>query len=170
MTESPEQFLNHLQHNQVPRVPAAAIFLTRQIDGAPLLMIDHLAQLGALPQVVIALTVKFETSPRVLPPDRLSMVQITDGYWQVTVHYGFFEVPDLPAALRQVKEFVGRVDLDKVVYFVERDEIVRAKTRRILSWWRLPLFAFLYRNSVRASDLFNLPAANFIHMGRQIEL
>src|SRR5271155_3084239 len=117
-------------------------------------MIEHLAQLGALPQALIALTVKFEDVPRVLPPDRLSMVAVVDSYWHVTVHYGFFEVPDLPAALRQVKEFVGRVDLDKVVYFVERDEIVRAKARRLLSWWRLPLFAFMYRNSVRASDLF----------------
>jgi KUP system potassium uptake protein len=170
MTEPPEQFLKHLQHNQIPRVPAAAIFLTRQVDGMPLLMIEHLAQLGALPQVLIALTVKFEDFPRVLPPDRLSIVQLADSYWRVTVHYGFFEVPDPHAALRQVKEFDGRVDLDKVVYFVERDEIVRGKGRRMLSWWRLPLFAFLYRNSVRASDLFNLPAANFIQMGRQIEL
>jgi hypothetical protein len=32
------------------------------------------------------------------------------------------------------------------------------------------LFAFLFRNSVRASDLSNLPASNFIEMGRQIEI
>jgi KUP system potassium uptake protein len=170
MSESPEQFLERLQHKQIPRVPAAAVFLTRQIDGTPLLMIEHLAQLGALPQLLIALTVKFEEFPRVLSPDRLTLVQIVDSYWHVTLHYGFVEVPDLPAAMRQIKEFVGRVDLDKVVYFVERDEIVPAKTQPILSRWRLRLFAFLYRNSVRASDLFNLPPSNFIQMGREIEI
>jgi KUP system potassium uptake protein len=170
MTEPPEQFLNRLQHNQIPRVPAAAVFLTRQLNGTPPLMIEHLAQLGSLPQVLIALTVKFEEFPRVLGPDRFTLRRVVDGYWHLTLHYGFFEVPDLPAALRQIKEFIGRVDLDKVVYFVERDEIVRAKTRPILSRWRARLFAFLYRNSVRASDLFNLPPANFIQMGRQIEI
>jgi KUP system potassium uptake protein len=36
--------------------------------------------------------------------------------------------------------------------------------------WRLPLFAFLFRNSVRAIDLFNLPPPNFVEIGRQIEI
>jgi KUP system potassium uptake protein len=36
--------------------------------------------------------------------------------------------------------------------------------------WRVPLFAFLFRNSVRAVDLFNLPPANFLEIGRRIEI
>jgi K+ transporter len=36
--------------------------------------------------------------------------------------------------------------------------------------WRLSLFAFLFRNSVRAVDLFNLPPPNFVEIGRQIEI
>jgi hypothetical protein len=31
-------------------------------------------------------------------------------------------------------------------------------------------FAFLFRNSVRAVDLFNLPPPNFLEIGRQIEI
>jgi K+ transporter len=36
--------------------------------------------------------------------------------------------------------------------------------------WRLPLFAFLFRNSAQAVDLFNLPPRNFLEIGRQIEI
>ena len=98
------------------------------------------------------------------------MVRVSDNFWHVTVRYGFIEVPDLPAALREAKELASHLDLEKVVYFAARDEAVHGNTGEALSWWRLPLFAFLFRNSVRASHLFNLPASNFIEIGRQIEI
>jgi KUP system potassium uptake protein len=72
--------------------------------------------------------------------------------------------------LREAKGLARDIDLDKAVYFAARDEAVHSKTGATLSWWRLPLFAFLFRNSVRASDLFNLPVSNFIEIGRQIEI
>jgi K+ transporter len=36
--------------------------------------------------------------------------------------------------------------------------------------WQVPLFSFLFRNSVRAVDLFNLPPQNFVELSRQLEL
>jgi len=170
MTEPPEQFVKRLQENKIPRVPGTAVFLTRTTDGTPPLMIEHLAQIGTLHENLIALTVRFENEPRVHSPDRLEVVQVLDRFWHVTVRYGFIEVPDLPAALREAKELAPQVDLDKAVYFAARDEAIHSKTGGALSWWRLPIFAFLFRNSVRASDLFNLPAYNFVEMGRQIEI
>jgi KUP system potassium uptake protein len=170
MTESPEQFLKHLQENRIARVPGTAVFLTRIAEGTPPLMIQHLAQMGALQRTLIALTVSFENVPRVRLPDRLKMVQVLDSFWHLTVRYGFIEVPDLPSALRAAKELGCPVDLENAVYFAARDEVVRSKAGGTFSWWRLPLFAFLFRNSVRVSDLFNLPASNFIEVGRQIEI
>jgi K+ transporter len=34
----------------------------------------------------------------------------------------------------------------------------------------LRLFTLMFRNSVRAVDLFNLPPENFVEVGRQIEI
>jgi K+ transporter len=34
----------------------------------------------------------------------------------------------------------------------------------------LHLFMLMFRNSVRAVDLFNLPPKNFVEVGRQIEI
>jgi KUP system potassium uptake protein len=170
MTEPPEDFLRRLEENKISRVPGTAVFMTRIADGTPPLMIAQATQIGALHQSLIALTVRFGDVPRVGSADRLKMVQVADNFWHVTVRYGFIEVPDLPAALRQAKELACHVDLEKVVYFAARDEAVYSKTGGTLSWWRFPLFAFLFRNSVRASHLFNLPASNFMEIGRQIEV
>jgi KUP system potassium uptake protein len=170
MTETPDQFLRRLQENKIARVPGTAVFLTRITDGTPPLMIKHLAQMGALQRTLIALTVSFENVPRVRLADRLKMVQVLDSFWRLTVRYGFIEVPDLPSALREAKELGCPVDLKNAVYFAARDEVVRGKTGGTFSWWRLPLFAFLFRNSVRSADLFNLPANAFVEIGRQVEI
>jgi KUP system potassium uptake protein len=170
MTVPPEEFLKRLQEDKITRVPGTAVFLTRITDGMPPLMVEHLAQIGALHQALIALTVKFGDAPRVRSPDRLTVVRVFDGFWRVTVRYGFIEVPDLPAELRTAEELTCHVNLDRVVYFAAHDEVVHGRTAGALSWWRLRLFAFLLRNSVRASDLFNLPASNLVELGRQIEV
>ena len=170
MTEPPEQFLERLQKNRVPRVPGTAVFLTRIAEAIPPLMIQHVSQIGALPQTVIALTVKFEEIPRVSLLDRLELVRFFEGFWHLTVHYGFVEIPDLPSILRAAKDLGCPVDLDNAVYFGAHDEVVRGEPRGRLLRWRLPLFAFLFRNSVRAVDLFNLPPPNFVEIGRQIEI
>jgi KUP system potassium uptake protein len=134
------------------------------------MMILHVSQIGALPQTVIALTVKFADIPRVNLADRLELVRVFEGFWHLTVHYGFVEIPDLPFALRAAKDLGCPVDLATAVYFGAHDEVVRAELGGPLSRWRLPLFAFLFRNSVRAVDLFNLPPPNFVEIGRQIEI
>jgi len=170
MTEPPERFLQRLEANRVARVPGTAVFLTRVAEAIPPLMIQHVSQIGALPQTVIALTVKFEEIPRVSLSNRLELVRVFEGFWHLTVHYGFVEIPDLPSALRVAKDLGFPVDLDNAVYFGAHDAVVPGKTGGRLLRWRLMLFAFLFRNSVRAVDLFNLPPPNFVEIGRQIEI
>jgi KUP system potassium uptake protein len=170
MTEPPEKFLERLEANRIPRVPGTAVFLTRIAEAIPPLMLLHVSQIGALPQTVIALTVKFADIPRVSFSNRLELVRVFEGFWHLTVHYGFVEIPDLPSTLRAAKDLGCPVDLDTAVYFGAHDEVVRGKAGRRLLRWRLPLFAFLFRNSVRAVDLFNLPPTNFLEIGRQIEI
>ena len=170
MTEPPERFLERLAANRVARVPGTAVFLTRLAEAIPPSMIRHVSQIGALPQTMIALTVKFEEIPRVAPSSRIELVRVFEGFWYLTVHYGFIEIPDLPAALRTARDLGCPVDLDNAVYFGEHDAVVRGEAGRWLLRWRLPLFAFLFRNSVRAVDLFHLPPSNFLEIGRQIEI
>jgi KUP system potassium uptake protein len=48
--------------------------------------------------------------------------------------------------------------------------VVPAKAHPRLPAWRRMLFAFMYRNAVRAPDRFDLPAERFLQVGRQVEL
>ena len=70
----------------------------------------------ALSETVIALTVKFEDIPRVAPRERIELAKLAEGFWHITVHFGFVQVPDVPAALRQAKDCGCPIDLEDAIY------------------------------------------------------
>src|ERR1039457_2271625 len=170
LTDTPEEFFRHLKENGVPRVPGTAIFLTRFATTIPFLIIEHVAQMRAVYETVIALTVKFEDIPRVAPRERLELTKLPEGFWHITVHFGFVQVPDIPAALRQAKDLGCPIDLKGAIYFGSRDTVVCSKRTNWFVRARLGLFMLMFRNSVRAVDLFNLPPETYVEVGRQIEI
>jgi KUP system potassium uptake protein len=170
LTETPDEFFRRLKQSHVPRVPGTAIFLTRLTTTTPFLIVEHVAQMRALHETAIALTVKFEDIPRVAPHDRIELTKLAEGFWHITVHFGFVQVPDIPAALRQARDRGCPIDLEDAVYFGARDAVVCSKRRRWLVRASLRLFTLMFRYSVRAVDLFNIPSERFVEVGRQIEI
>src|ERR1039457_6089546 len=170
LTETPDEFFRRLKQSHVPRVPGTAIFLTRLTTTTPFLIVEHVAQMRALYETAIALTVKFEDIPRVAPHDRIELTKLAEGFWHITVHFGFVQMPDIPAALRQARDRGCPIDLEDAVYFGARDAVVCSKRRRWLVRASLRLFTLMFRNSVRALDLFNIPSERFVEVGRQIEI
>jgi KUP system potassium uptake protein len=170
MTETPDDFIRRLEQSCVPRVPGTAVFLTRLITTTPFLIVEHVAQMRAMYETAIALTVNFDNIPRVASRDRIELAKLAEGFWHITVHFGFVQVPDIPAALRQAKARGCPVDLEDAIYFGARDTLVCSKRRNWLVRASLRLFTLMFRNSVRAVDLFNIPPERFIEVGRQIEI
>jgi KUP system potassium uptake protein len=169
-TEAPGVFFKRLRDSKIPRVPGTAIFLTRLHRSMPPLIVEHVTQIGAIHETLVALTVQFEEVPRIRGEHRVNVEHLAESFWHLTVHYGFVEIPNLPAALREAKETGCPIDLDGAIYFGERDEVVRRKGRGRLARWRVPLFAFMFRNSVHATDRFNIPSAKYVEISRRIEI
>jgi KUP system potassium uptake protein len=163
-------FFTRLRESKIPRVPGTAIYLTRLGRSIPPLIVENLTQIGAVHETLVALTVSFEDVPRIRAEHRLEVAPLAQGFWHVTVRYGFVEIPDLPAVLRDAKAAGCPLDVDNAIFLGERDEIVRRKGRAKLARWRVPLFAFMFRNSVHAADRFNIPTARFVEMSRRIEI
>ena len=129
----PELFFKKVRETNTPRVPGTAIFLTRIADTTPPQLIHHVEQIGALQQTVVALAVKFAEVPRIPRRQRLDIKKLSDGFWQITAHFGFIQVPDLYAALRQARESGCVVDLKHAIFFNASDAVVARRSRNILS-------------------------------------
>jgi KUP system potassium uptake protein len=168
--ESTERFLARLEAAHVPRVPGAAVFLSRTTRVVPPVMIRHVAQMKALQKTVVSLTVHFDSIPRVPEMERMLVEQVTDGFWHVTVRFGFVEMPNLAAAMTRARDQGCPTEADDVMYFASRDEVVRRETAPRLPAWQRLLFAFMFRNAVRTSDRFVLPADKFLAVGREVAL
>ena len=170
LTETPDDFFRRLKQDHVPRVPGTAVFLTRVATTTPFLIVEHVAQMRAIYETTIALTVDFDYIPRVASRDRIELAKLAEGFWHITVHFGFVQVPDIPAAMRQAEERGCPIDLEDVIYFGARDAVVCSKQRSWLVRAGLRLFTLMFRNSVRAVDLFKIPPEKFVEIGRQIEI
>jgi len=168
-SQQPTKFFTLLRSNDVARVPGTAVFLTRLSKSIPPVIVNYVKRIGSLQKTVIALTVSFEDVPRVRSKDRVRIEALDDGFWHVTVHFGFVEIPDLPAVLGVAKTD-GVPVLDEASYYIERYDLVSRRHRSLLSRCRVLLFSFMSRNSAHAIDRFKIPSNSLMEIGRRIEL
>ena len=168
--EAAERFLSDLKNGLVPRVKGTTVFLTRSTQKVSRLVMDHARFVGVLPKHAIALSVVFESTPRVTGPNCSVVDNVGEGLWHVVARFGFFEIPDLRRALARAPGLGQTLDFDRALFVGTRDLVVQKRKDSRLRGWRLALFAFLYRNSVKVVDRFNLPPDNVIEIARQIEI
>jgi KUP system potassium uptake protein len=168
--EAAERFLSDLKSGAIPRVDGTIGFLTRSSQKVSRLMMDHAHFTRVLPRKAIALSVVFENTPRISEPKCTVIDTVGEGLWHLLVRFGFFEIPDLRSALDHIHPREAAFDFDQAVFVAARDLVVRKPQGSALAGWRIALFAFLYRNSAKFVDRFNLPPDRVIEIARQIEI
>jgi KUP system potassium uptake protein len=168
--QSAEKFLSDLRGGVIPRVEGTTVFLTRSAQKVSRLIMDHAHFVGVLPRNAIALSVVFESLPRITGPTCTVIDNVGEGLWHVVARFGFLEIPDLRQALLKTRGLPAEIDFDKAMFVGTRDLVVSRRENASLRGWRLALFAFLYRNSVKIVDRFNLEPSNAIEIARQIEI
>ncbi|SED11610.1 potassium transporter Kup [Bradyrhizobium erythrophlei] len=168
-SETPVAFLARLTAEGIVRVPGTGVFLTRLGKGMPPIIVNYVRQTRSLFETVVALSVSFESTPRVRPADRIRCEKLGEGLWHMTVHFGFVEIPDLPSAISAARR-EGLPAWDRPTFYIERYDAVSRPKRPWLSRWRIALLAFMSRNSAHAVDRFRIPSRELVEIGRRIEL
>jgi KUP system potassium uptake protein len=173
LTQTPEEverFLSKLKSGAIPRIEGTTVFITRSNQRLSRLIVDHARYTGVLPRRTVALNVRFETTPRIAEPKCTVVEQLAEGLWLIVARFGFFEIPDLRAALNRANGLDQPIDFDRARFVAARDLVVQKAKGSAMASWRIGLFAFLYRNSAKIVDRFNLPPQRVIEIARQIEI
>ncbi|MCC8982844.1 KUP/HAK/KT family potassium transporter [Bradyrhizobium sp. 10BB] len=168
-SEHIDAFFAGLRDQHIARVPGTAIFLTRLSHRIPPIIVNYVRHAHSLHRTAIALTATFESVPRIRSSDRIRCEQLCDGVWHITVHFGFVEIPDLPAVLANAKQ-IGIPVHDDANYYIERHDPVSHPRRNPLARFRIALFAFMARNSAHAIDRFRIPHGSLIEIGSRPEI
>ncbi|MDD5169102.1 MAG: potassium transporter Kup [Syntrophales bacterium] len=163
-------FLHRIAAEPPVRVTGTAVFIVDRTPGTPPQLLHHLAHTQVLHEQVVLLSVVTKEIPRVSAEKRLEVISLGQGFFQVTVNYGFMQSPHVPAALKGCEAFGLKANLDATTFYLARETMIPSLKRPGMMLWREKLFSFMARNALPATDFFKIPPERVVELGMQIEL
>ena len=164
-----EQFLKDIARKPPHRVSGTSVFMTSNVVGTPPTLLHNLLHNKVLHDRVILLTVVTTDAPYVTDKDRVTTERLGEGFYRLTVKYGFMQEPDVPAAVASASTPHFPIDLDTTTFFVGIETLLPTK-RPGMALWRERLFALMSKNAVRATSFYRIPPERVVEIGMQVEL
>jgi KUP system potassium uptake protein len=164
-----DSFLDAVFMSPPVRVAGTAVFLTAETGTVPNALLHNLKHNKVLHEQNLFVTVRSHEVPWIGLDKRLEVEPLGHDCWQVVIHYGFKNDPDVPKALALMR---GRgCDLEPMLtsYFLSRDLVV-PKLGEGMSLWREKIFAQMHHNAGAAAEFLNLPANAVIELGSKLEI
>jgi KUP system potassium uptake protein len=164
------QFLADIDRHPPVRVPGTAVFMSGNAAGTPPALTHNLKHNQVLHETVILLTARTQQVPRVEPAERVQIEPLRNGFWRVTISFGFMEEPDVPSALRLIRDSRLHVEPERITYFLGRETLIASKKVPGMALWRERLFVTMSRNAMNATNYFSLPPDRVVELGAQLEI
>jgi KUP system potassium uptake protein len=164
-----KSFLEAVFVSPPTRVEGTAVFLTAEPGTVPNAMLHNLKHNKVLHENNLFVTVQSHEVPWIGINKRVEIEPLGHSCWQVVLHYGFKNDPDVPRALEQIRARGCEIEKMKTSYFLSRDTVVPTLGRGMAPW-REKLFAQMHHNASAAADFLNLPNNSVVELGSKIEI
>jgi KUP system potassium uptake protein len=151
------------------RVSGTAVFLAAEEGLTPNALMHNLKHNKVLHEYNLFVSVKHHEVPWIGFDKRLRMTPLGHDCWQVTLHFGFKNDPDVPEALKLLQGRGVPMDDMDTSYFLSRDSVIPTFGDG-MALWREKLFATMHRNAAAAADFLNLPANRIVELGSKVEI
>jgi KUP system potassium uptake protein len=151
------------------RVEGTAVFLTGEPGTVPNAMLHNLKHNKVLHEHNLFVTVRNHEVPWIGLDKRAEIESLGHDCWQVILHYGFKNDPDVPRALEHVRTRGCDLDPMTTSYFLSRDVVVPTIGGG-MAQWREKLFAQMHHNAGAAAEFLNLPSNSVVELGSKVEI
>ncbi|MFG6446673.1 potassium transporter Kup [Roseateles sp. BYS180W] len=162
-------FLEAVFINPPTRVAGTAVFLSAESGVTPNALLHNLKHNKVLHQQNLFVTVRHHEVPWVGFDNRVQVQALGNDCWQITIHFGFKNEPDVPEALKLLEQQGVQLDEMETSYFLSRD-IVIPTIGSGMALWREKLFASMHRNAAAAADFLHLPTNRIVELGSKVEI
>jgi KUP system potassium uptake protein len=162
-------FVTALASDDMPRAPRTAVYAVANPDTVPQALMHNLKHNRVLHEQNVILTVEYHSTPWVDDQERVDVKSLVPGFWQVRVHYGFKDTPDIPQALTLCRDQGLAVNLFETSYFLSRETVVPSPGAGMADW-RERLFAGMSRNAGSVAEFFRLPNNSVIELGTRVQI
>jgi len=162
-------FLESVFISPPTRVAGTAVFLVSEPGLTPNAMLHNLKHNKVLHETNLFVHVRHHEVPWIGFDKRCEIEPLGHDCWQVSLHFGFKNDPDVPEALALLRGRGVQLDDMDTSYFLSRD-IVMPTLGKGMAMWREKLFASMYRNASAAADFLNLPTNRVVELGSKVEI
>nr|WP_316642672.1 potassium transporter Kup [uncultured Roseateles sp.] len=151
------------------RVSGTAVFLTADQGLTPNALLHNLKHNKVLHDQNLFVNVKHHEVPWVPVAERIEVEALGQECWQVMLHFGFKDEPDVPQALKLLEKRGVLLEDMETSYFLSRDIVIPTMGSG-MAMWREQLFASMHRNASGVADFLNLPTNRIVELGSKVEI
>lgn len=162
-------FIESLATSDIPRVERTAVYLNASSDTVPQALLHNLKHNQVMHKTNLIITVVYADVPTVSDDEQSIVTPLGEGFWQITLHYGFMQKPDIPQALMLCKIANFTFDPFSTSYFVSRETIISGHGGEMAKW-RDELFILMSRNAGSVVGYFNIPSNSVIELGSRVHI
>ncbi|HET7083978.1 MAG TPA: potassium transporter Kup [Rhizomicrobium sp.] len=151
------------------RIAGTAVFLSPRLDAVPNALLHSLKHYKVLHERVVICSITTADTPFVSKAKRLCVDKLGKGFFAARISYGFFETPDLPAALALGRTQGLALEQDATTYFLGRETLVPGEKPSMKSW-RVGLYMWLASNALSPARFYHLPPGRVVELGTQVSI
>ncbi len=163
-------FLESLQQgNPLQRVDGTAVFITSEEGLVPPALLHNLKHNKVLHTQNLFVVLRHHEVPWIGLEQRAQVQALGAGCWQVVLHFGFKNDPNVPEALRSAELPGWKLDPMRTSYFLSREVVVPRMGGR-MALWREKLFAQMHAGASGVAGFFHLPANAVVELGTKVHI
>ena len=149
------------------RAPGTAIFLTSDVDTAPVALMHNLKHNKVLHEKNVLLTVLTAETPRVRDEDRVRIEPVNADFSKVYLSYGFMESPNVPKALGLCRKHGLKFDIMSTSFFLGRRSVVPSANAG-MPLWQDRIYIYMLKNAANPTEFFRIPPGRVVELGAQV--
>jgi KUP system potassium uptake protein len=164
-----QPFIDSLDPRSVNRSSRTAVYPVADPSTVPQALLHNLKHNQVLHERNVILTVRFHEVPWVPMSERIEVQPLSHSFWQVTLHYGFMNTPDVPQALTLAESHGLKIPTFETTFFLSRESVVPTPGAGMANW-RESLFAAMSRNAGGVVEFFRLPDNAVVELGTRVQI
>ena len=164
-----QPFIECLDPQTVNRAERTAVYPVADPTTVPQALLHNLKHNQVLHACNVVLTVRFHDVPWIRTSERIEVQPLGNGFWLVTLHFGFMNTPDVPKALALAEAHGLRIPIFETTFFLSRETVVPTPGGGMANW-REMLFATMSRNASGLVEFFRLPDNAVVELGTRVQI
>ena len=162
-------FMESLLAHPPVRVEGTAMFMHSDLDNVPNSLLHNLKHNRVLHERVVFLSIHTEDVPYVEDHEKIKIQTIGESAFVVNGYFGFKDEPIMADIMKLCKKQGLAMEMMDTSFFLNRETVIPSKLKG-MAMWREKMFAIMMRNSMRATDYFQIPPNRVVEMGTQVEI